>query len=88
MSTQASKSGAPATSRTLAGAAIALCAVAALGFAGAAVHELNYASAHPFAYGPAKVIATASGSGALLCVAVGLLAVAMSHHLARADGTP
>jgi hypothetical protein len=40
--------------------------VAFAGFVIEAIHELNYASAHPYAYGPAKVIALASGAGALL----------------------
>lgn len=56
------------------GAVMALAVVAALAFAGVAVHELTYASGHPHAYGPAKVIATAAGAGALLSIAVALLA--------------
>jgi hypothetical protein len=59
---------------TASGAAVALALVAALVFAGVAVNELSYASAHPYAYGPAKVIATAAGAGALLSLAVALLA--------------
>jgi hypothetical protein len=57
----------------LGGAVIAIAAVAALVFAGVAVHELDYASSHPYAYGPAKVIAWGGGAGALLSVAVGIL---------------
>ena len=57
----------------LGGAVIAIAAVAALVFAGVAVHELGYASSHPYAYGPAKVIAWGGGAGALLSVAVGIL---------------
>jgi hypothetical protein len=41
---------------------------------GVAITEINYASAHPFAYGPAKVIAWAAGAGALVSVAVADLA--------------
>jgi hypothetical protein len=45
--------------------------------AGVAIHELRYASDHPYAYGPAKVIALGAGGGAALAVAVLLLAVAL-----------
>jgi hypothetical protein len=58
----------------LLGGVIALAGVALVGFVGVCVTELNYASDHPFQYGPAKVIATAAGSGAVLSAAVGLLA--------------
>jgi hypothetical protein len=58
---------------------VALAAVAAVVFAGVAVHELNYAADHPFAYGPAKVIAWASGAGALLSVAVAMLAFSVAR---------
>jgi hypothetical protein len=57
----------------LGGAVIALALVACAVFVGVAIHELNYASDHPFRYGPAKVIATAAGGGALLSVAVAVL---------------
>ncbi len=59
--------------RALTGFALALAAVAGLVFAGVAVHELNYASAHPYAYGPAKVIAWAACAGALLSVSFVLM---------------
>jgi hypothetical protein len=59
------------------GAVIALAAVAALVFVGVGVHELSYASAHPYKYGPAKVIAWSAGAGALLAVAVGIVAAAL-----------
>jgi len=59
------------------GAAVALSAVACLVFVGVAVHELSYASDHPHAYGPAKVIATAAGAGAALSVAVGMIGYAL-----------
>jgi hypothetical protein len=63
------------------GAVLVAATVAALVFIGVAVNELNYASDHPYAYGPAKVIAWAAGAGALLSAAVGALGFA----LARAD---
>ena len=56
------------------GVVVALSCVACLVFIGVAVHELNYASDHPFRYGPAKVIASAAGAGALLSAAVAILA--------------
>lgn len=64
---------------TLYGAVIALAAVAAIVFVGVAIHELDYASGHPYAYGPAKVIAWGAGAGAVLSVAVGLLGCALSR---------
>jgi hypothetical protein len=63
----------------LIGAAIALAAVAGLAFTGVAVTELQYASEHPFRYGPAKVIATAAGAGAVLSAAVIALCVAIAR---------
>jgi len=59
------------------GAVVALAAIAGLALAGVAVHEMSYASDHPYQYGPAKVIATAAGAGAVLAIAVGLLAGAL-----------
>jgi hypothetical protein len=41
------------------------------------VHELSYASGHPYAYGPAKVIAWGGAAGALLALSVVGLAVAL-----------
>jgi hypothetical protein len=67
--------------KTLTGAVAALAAVALLVFVGVALDELSYASSHPYRYGPAKVIATAAGGGALLALAVALLAVAVSRRL-------
>lgn len=61
----------------LAGWAVGAAVVACLVFLGVGIHELTYASDHPHAYGPAKVIAWGSGGGALLSVAVGLIAVAL-----------
>ena len=58
---------------------VALSVIAAIVFAGVGIHELGYASDHPFAYGPAKVIASAAGAGVLLAVALGLLAHALTR---------
>jgi hypothetical protein len=62
---------------TVFGAVVALAAICGLALAGVAVHEISYASAHPYRYGPAKVIATAAGAGAVLSMSVGLLAGAL-----------
>jgi hypothetical protein len=43
-----------------------LAVVSALLFGGVAIHEWMYASSHPYAYGPAKVIAWAALAGFLL----------------------
>jgi hypothetical protein len=59
------------------GAVIAFAVVAAVIFVGVAVHELSYASGHPYAYGPAKVVAWAGAAGTLLALAVTGLAVAL-----------
>jgi hypothetical protein len=56
------------------GAVVALAFIAAVVFVGVALHELDYAGSHPHAYGPAKVIAWGAGGGAVLAVAVLLLA--------------
>jgi hypothetical protein len=64
-------------SRALLGAVVALSAVACAVLIGVAIHELNYAADNPYRFGPAKVIATAAGAGALASLAVGLLAVAL-----------
>lgn len=53
---------------------ICLAVAAGLIFAGVAKTELAYASAHPYAFGPAKVIAWGAGAGVLISIAVGLLA--------------
>jgi len=72
-------------SRTsLFGAVIALAAVAAIVFVGVLIQELTYVSDHPYAYGPAKVIAWGAGAGVVLSVAVGLLAYSLSRDSARA----
>lgn len=73
------------TSRQFVAALVLLLAgISAIVFAGVAVHELNYASTHPYRYGPAKVIAWAAGAGAALALAVGLLGWASL----RQDPTP
>jgi hypothetical protein len=59
------------------GAVGAAALMAAVVFAGVGIHELNYASDHPYAYGPAKVIAWGAGAGALLALAVAGLAMAL-----------
>ncbi len=53
---------------------ICLAVAAALIFAGVAKTELDYVSAHPYAFGPAKVIAWGAGAEVLISLAVGLLA--------------
>lgn len=59
----------------LLGAVVVLALVALAVSLGVAIHELRYASDHPHAYGPAKVIALGAGAGAALAAAVALLAV-------------
>jgi hypothetical protein len=59
------------------GAAVALAVVGAAVLAGVAVHEVGYASSHPFAYGPAKVIAVGAGAGALVAVAVAVIGIGL-----------
>jgi hypothetical protein len=61
----------------LLGAVVALALMALAGLVGVAIHELRYASHHPYAYGPAKVIALGAGAGATLAAAVMLLAVGL-----------
>jgi hypothetical protein len=51
-------------------AVIALSALAAIVFAVVVVEEVTYASDHPYAYGPAKIIAWGAGAGVLLSIAV------------------
>jgi hypothetical protein len=58
-----------ASRATVRGFVLALGCVAFAGFVVEAIHELNYASAHPYAYGPAKVIAVVAGAGAVLSLA-------------------
>jgi hypothetical protein len=65
---------------TLLGAVMALAAVACVVFLGVLVDELKYASDHPYAYGPAKVIAWGAGAGAVLAFAVGLLAYSLTRR--------
>jgi hypothetical protein len=60
---------------SVSGIVAALCTAAAVIFAGVGATELSYVSDHPYAYGPAKVIAWAAGAGVLLSAAVGVLAV-------------
>jgi hypothetical protein len=65
------------------GAVVALAAVAAVIFVGVTIEELSYASSHPYAYGPAKVIAWGASAGALLSVAVALLARSLTRDSTR-----
>jgi len=67
-------------SGTLIGAVIALASVACIIFIVVVIEEATYASNHPYAYGPAKIIAWGAGAGALLSVAVGLLAYARNRE--------
>jgi hypothetical protein len=61
-------------------AVMTLAILAAIIFAGVGLDELNYASNHPYAYGPAKVIAWAAGAGLVLSVAVALLAYTLARN--------
>jgi hypothetical protein len=58
-----------------------LAVVAAIVFVGVAVHEFSYANDHPYAYGPAEVIAWGAGAGALACMAIALV----GYGLTRSD---
>jgi hypothetical protein len=58
---------------------VALAVVAAVGSIAVAVHEFDYASGHPYAYGPAKVIAWGALAGAVLGVAVALVGFALAR---------
>lgn len=57
-----------------------------MAFAGVAVTEWSYAIAHPYAYGPAKVIATGAAAGAVLALAVCMLAASQLRQC-RATGS-
>ena len=66
---------------------LVLLGIAVAAFAGVAVHEWDYKNAHPYAYGPAEVIAVAGGAGALLGLTVGWILIALhrdgEHELER-----
>lgn len=64
---------------SLLGAVVALAVVAAGVFVAVAIHEIQYASKHPYSYGPAHVIAWAAGAGALLGASVAALALALTR---------
>jgi hypothetical protein len=64
---------------TLGGAVMALSAIAAIVFAYVAIHELTYAGDHPYAYGPAKVVAWGGAAGILLSLAVGVVGYALTR---------
>jgi hypothetical protein len=59
------------------GIVMALSVVAFVVFSWVVFEEMSYASAHPYAYGPAKVIAAAAAAWALLSAAVAVLARAL-----------
>jgi len=63
--------------RSVSLAVIALSTVAFLIFAGVAITEISYVGSHPYAYGPAKVIAWAAGGGAILSVVGALLGITL-----------
>jgi len=68
---------------TIRGFVLGLLVLAGALFAVEALHELSYASSHPYAYGPAKVIATVCGAGLALTVALGLVVMVLlrqDHH--------
>ena len=44
------------------------------------MQEFSYAGSHPYAYGPAKVIATGALAGVALSIAVALLALAHARQ--------
>ena len=62
--------------KVLTAAACVIAGMAALIAAAVILEELSYVSAHPYAYGPAKVIAWAAGGGLLLSLSVMLLSAA------------
>ena len=63
----------------LGGVVMALSVVAALGFLGVAIEEFTYAADHPFAYGPAKVIAWGAIAGVVLAIAVAIVGYAFTR---------
>jgi hypothetical protein len=65
---------------TLLGAVMTLATVAGIVSVIVVIEELTYVSHHPYAYGPAKVIAWGAGAGAVLAVAVGLLAYSLRER--------
>jgi hypothetical protein len=63
----------------LGGVVLALAIIAAIGFVAVAIHEFGYASDHPYAFGPAKVIAWGALAGAVLAIAVALVGFVLSR---------
>jgi hypothetical protein len=61
-------------------AVMAIAFGAGIGFVVVALHEFDYASNHPYAFGPAKVIAWAAVAGAALAVGVGILGYALTRE--------
>lgn len=66
-------------SSAVAGFVAALTVVALIIFAGVAITEIGYVADHPYRYGPAKVIAWSAGGGAVLSLAVAILAVRLGR---------
>ena len=62
------------------GISIGLCIASAIVAAIVALNEWNYASDHPYAYGPAKEIASMSGAVVLLAVGVVVLGLALTSQ--------
>ena len=75
------------TRRSLMAVAATCAFISAVVFVYVLIHELDYAGAHPHAYGPANIIAAAAGAGALLSIAVALVAAvgAAAHRAARSS---
>jgi hypothetical protein len=71
--------------RVLAWVVVILAAVAFVGLVGIGAHELHYASAHPRHPGFSNVIAFSAGAGAVLALAVGLLALGLARTRAGGD---
>jgi hypothetical protein len=66
----------------------ALAVASAVIFAVMALKEFGYASAHPYAYGPAKNIAWGAIAGALLSAAVAVLAHALRSESSSGPDSP
>lgn len=61
------------TAKVIGKVVVVMAMASAVGFLAVAIHEFDYANSHPFAYGPAKVIAWGALSGAVLALGVALL---------------
>jgi len=85
MNLRAVGSGHPRLGARLLTVVIALAALAGVTFMGVGIHELDYASSHPHAYGPAKVIAWSAFAGAALAFAVALMAFALLPGISQEE---